>query len=92
MAETILDQGTVWWPAGLPPQENVRVVFNLALHQRPVRCACQDYETREPLESELLGVEQSGTREWTRYTAVTVRLPRPAQRGRSFRWRVYGEG
>jgi hypothetical protein len=92
VAETILDQGAVWWPAGLSPQESVRVVFNLALQQRPVRCMCQDYETREPLESELLDVEQSGTREWARYTAAIVRLVQPAQRGRSFRWRVYSEG
>jgi hypothetical protein len=80
------------YPHVLFPQENVRVVFNLALRQRPVRCTCQDYETREPLESELLGVEQSGTREWARYTAVTVRLVQAAQRGHSFRWRVYSEG
>jgi len=52
----------------------------------------QEYETREPLETEILSVEQSGTREWARYTAVTVRLVRAAQRGHSFRWRVYSEG
>ena len=92
MAETILDQGSVWWPAGLSPQENVRVVFNLALQQRPVRLTCQEYETREPFETEILGVEQSGTREWARYTAITVRLVQAAQRGHSFRWRVYSEG
>jgi hypothetical protein len=92
VAETILDQGAVWWPAGLAPQENVRVVFNLALQQRPVRFTCQDYETREPFETEILGIEQSGTREWARYTAITVRLVQAAQRGHSFRWRVYSEG
>ena len=81
MAETILDQGVVWWPTGLSPQENVRIVFNLALQQRPVRCTCQDYETREPFETEVLGFEQSGTREWVRYTAATVRFVQPAQRG-----------
>ena len=88
MAETILDQGAVWWPAGLAPQENVRVVFNSALQQCPTRFTCQDYETREPLQIEVRGFEQSGTREWTRYTAATVRFVQPEQRGRSFRWRV----
>ena len=92
MAEAILDQGSVWWPVGLSPQENVRVVFNLALQQRPVRLTCQEYETREPFETEILGIEQSSTREWVRYTAITVRLVQAAQRGHSFRWRVYSEG
>jgi hypothetical protein len=91
VAETILDQGTVWWPTGLAPQENVRVVFNLALQQRPTRLTCQDYETSEPLAAEVVNIEQSGTCEWARYTAATVRFVQPAQRGRSFRWRVYAE-
>jgi len=91
VAEAVVDQGTVWWPAGLSAQEKVRVVFNIALQARPVRMACEDYETRTPMDIEVVGIEQSGTREWTRYTAATVRFLKPEQRGRSFRWRVYGD-
>ena len=40
MAESIVDQGTVWWPAGLPAQETVRVVFNVALPNRPTQVTC----------------------------------------------------
>lgn len=91
MAETVVDQGTVWWPAGLPQQETVRFVFNRALQTRPMRVTCQDYETREPLEIELVTIEQSGSREWTRFTAAIVRFVRPEQQGRSFRWQAYAE-
>ena len=49
MAETVVDQGTVWWPAGLGKQEKARIVFNVSLQERPLRVTCQDYETREPL-------------------------------------------
>ncbi len=91
MAETVVDQGTVWWPAGLSGQERVRIVFNIGLQERPVRVTCEDYGTREPMEVELVDVERSGTREWARYTAATVRFLKSAQQGRSFRWRVYAE-
>ena len=88
MAETILDQGTVWWPAGLGKLETVRCVFNVALQTRPSRFTCQDYETREAMAIEVVDVEHSGSGDWTRYTAVTFRFPQPDQRGRSFRWRA----
>ncbi|MGE0821541.1 MAG: hypothetical protein AB7G75_33680 [Candidatus Binatia bacterium] len=91
MAETILDHGAVWWPAGLPAQERVRVVFNIALQQKPTQMTCVDYETREPLETRILDIEPSGTRQWMRYTAVTVQFLKEEQRGRPFRWRVFGE-
>ena len=89
VAETVADQGTVWWPAGLGAQEEVRIVFNISLQERPGRVTCEDYGTREPMDVELVDVERSGTREWARYTAATVRLLQPNQQGRSFRWRVY---
>ena len=92
MAETVADQGSVWWPAGLAPQEQVRVVFNVALQNRPVRMTCEDFEIRTPMDIDVETIEQSGTRQWTRYTAATIRLPKPEQRGRSFRWRVYAAG
>lgn len=92
MVEIVVDQGTVWWPPGLPAQEQVRVVFNISVPKRPTRMTCQDYETREPVEIEVIEIEQHGTREWARYTAAIVRFLQPTQRGRSFRWRVYGEG
>ncbi len=91
MAETVVDQGTVWWPAGLSAPEQVRVVFNISLQERPVRVTCQDFATREPMEIEVVAIERSGTRDWARYTAAIVRFLRPDQRGRSFRWRVYAE-
>ena len=91
VAETVADQGTVWWPAGLGGQGRVRIVFNISLQERPVRVTRQDYETREPMETEVVAIERSGTRDWARYTAATVRLLRPDQQGRSFRWRVYTE-
>ena len=91
MAERILDQGTVWWPAGLAPQETVQVVFNVALQERPSRMVCEDYETRQPVDIEMLAIQQSGTREWARYTGVSLRFAQDAQRGRSFRWRVFGK-
>lgn len=89
MAAAVADQGTVWWPAGLLAQEKVQVVFNLALSERPQRMTCEDFETRAPIDVEVVAIEQSGTREWVRYTAATVRFPNPEQRGRSFRWRAY---
>lgn len=88
MADNILDQGAVWWPAGLPAQETVRVVFNVALQQRPTQLTCIEYDTRAPLETELVDVERSGTRDWARYTAATLRFVKPEQRGKSFRWRA----
>ena len=88
MAESIVDQGTVWWPAGLPAQETVRVVFNVALPNRPTQVTCVEYDTRVALEAELVDIERSGTRDWARYTAATLRFVRPEQRGKSFRWRV----
>jgi hypothetical protein len=91
VAETMADQGTVWWPAGLGAQEKVRIVFNISLQERPVRVTCQDFDTREPMETEVVAIERSGTRDWARYTAATVRFLRPDQRGRSFRWRVHTE-
>jgi hypothetical protein len=90
VAEPILDQGTCWWPAGLPGQEKVRVVFNTALQVRPIKVTCEDYETRKPIDIEGVDIEQSGTRDWARYTAATLRLAQSAQ-GRSFRWRAWGE-
>ncbi len=42
MAATVLDQGTVWWLAGLSGQERVRIVFNLALQLRPTKVTCQE--------------------------------------------------
>ena len=92
MAENIVDQGTVWWPAGLPAQETVRVVFNVALRERPQRVTCIEYDTRAALETELVDVERSGTRDWARYTAATLRFVKPEQRGKSFRWRAIQEG
>ncbi len=91
MAETVVDQGTVWWPAGLGKQGKVRIVFNISLQERPVRVTCQDYETREPMEVEVVAIERSGTRDWARYTAATVRFLQPEHQGRSFRWRAYAE-
>ena len=91
MAEAVADQGTVWWPAGLPAQEKVRVVFNVALSERPGRITYEDHETRTPMDIEVVAIEQSGTRAWTRYTAATIRFLKPEQQGRSFRWRVYTE-
>lgn len=88
MADTILDQGTVWWPAGLGKPETVRCVFNVALQTRPSQFTCQDYETRQAMDIEVVDVEQSGSSDWRRYTAVTLRFPQPDQRGRSFRWRA----
>jgi hypothetical protein len=88
VADNILDQGAVWWPAGLPAKETVRVVFNIALQHRPTQLTCIDYDTRAPLETELVDVERSGTRDWARYTAATLRFVKPEQRGKSFRWRA----
>jgi len=90
--ETVLDQGTIWWPAGLVGQEKVRVVFNLALASRPSKITCDDYNTRQPLDSEVVDIERSGTRDWARYTAATLRFPQAAQQGKSFRWWAWGEG
>lgn len=92
MPETVLDQGTVWWPAGLAGQEKVRVVFNVALAQRPTKMTCDDYETRQAVDIEVVDIEKSGTRDWARYTAATLRFSQSSQQGRSFRWRVWGEG
>lgn len=88
MAEKEIDQGRLWWPAGLPPQETVRVTFNLALDQKPKRLTCEDYETKEPFEVGCDFVQQ-GFGKWTRWTGATLRFARPEQRGRSFRWRAY---
>jgi hypothetical protein len=88
MAENIVDQGTVWWPAGLPAQETVRIVFNIALPERPQRVTCTEYDTRAAVEAELVDIERSGTRDWARYTAATLRFVKPEQRGKSFRWRA----
>ena len=92
MSEPVLDQGTVWWPAGLAGQEKVRVVFNLALQRRPSKVTCEDYETRTPIDLEVVDIERSGARDWARYTAATLRVLQSAQQGRSFRWRAWGEG
>lgn len=91
MSEIVLDQGTVWWPAGLAGQEKVRVVFNLALAKRPGKITCDDYENRQAIDVEVLDLEKSGTRDWARYTAATLRFPQSSQQGRSFRWRAWGE-
>ena len=89
MAEqTILDQGTVWWPSGVGKHEQVSITFNIALTQRPTQVTVQDYETREPMESDVLAITQSGSGDWARYTTATIRFPRSDQRGRSFRWRA----
>jgi hypothetical protein len=88
VAENIVDQGAVWWPAGLPAQETVRIVFNVALQNRPTQVTCIDYDSRASLEAELVNVERSGTRGWARYTAATLRFMKPEQRGKSFRWRA----
>ena len=88
MAESILDQGAVWWPTGLPAQEQVRIVFNVALQNRPTQVTCTDYDTRTSLDTEVVDVERSGTRDWARYTAVILRFVKPEQRGKSFRWRA----
>jgi len=89
MATAVADQGTVWWPPGLSGQEKVRVVFNLALTERPERITCEDFETREPIDVAVDAIEQSGTREWGRYTAATLHFHKAEQRGRSFRWRAH---
>lgn len=88
MAEKEIDQGRLWWPPGLPPQEVVRITFNLALEQKPKRLTCEDYETKEPFE---VGAEfvQQGFGKWTRWTGATLRFNRSEQRGRPFRWRAY---
>ena len=78
----------MWWPPGLPVQETVRVVLNVALQKRPTQITCVEYETRTPLDAELVDVERSGTRDWARYTAAVLRFVKPEQRGKSFRWRV----
>jgi len=88
VADNIVDQGAVWWPAGLPAQETVRIVFNVALPNRPTQVTCVDYDSRTPLDTELVDVERSGTRDWARYTAATLRFVKPKQRGKSFRWRA----
>ncbi len=87
----IIDQGTVWWPAGAPAQEKVRFVFNRACERRPAGVTCQDYPGGEALEVEPLSFEQTGMLEWMRYTAAVVRFSRPEQRGRSFRWRLHAD-
>lgn len=72
-------------------QETARVVFNVALPNRPTQVTCVDYDSRTPLEAELVDVERSSTRDWARYTAATLRFVKPEQRGKSFRWRAYTE-
>ncbi len=91
MAEKEIDQGRLWWPPGLPPQEFVNVTFNLALEDKPQRLTCEDYESKEPfeVESELM---QQGFGKWARWTGAKLRLVRSDQRGRPFRWRAYGRG
>jgi hypothetical protein len=86
--EKEIDQGRLWWPPGLPPQEIVHVTFNLALKDKPQRLTCEDYETREPFEVDT-EFNQQGFAAWTRWTGATLRFKRPEQRARPFRWRVY---
>jgi hypothetical protein len=88
VAEKEIDQGRLWWPAGLPAQEVVNITFNLALGQKPKRLTCEDYDTKEPFE---VGAEfvQQGFGKWTRWTGATLRFNRAEQRGRPFRWRAY---
>jgi hypothetical protein len=91
VSETVLDQGTVWWLAGLTDREKVRVVFNLALQVRPSEIPREDYETRAPIDLEVVDIERSGARDWALYTAATLRVLQSAQQGQSFRWRAWGE-
>ena len=90
MADSVLDQGTVWWPEGLGKPETVRFVFNVALQTPPRQITCQDFETRDPIDIELVELEESGSGQWLRHTAASVRFVRAEQRGRSFRWRASG--
>jgi hypothetical protein len=88
VAEKEIDLGRQWWPAGLPAQEAVHITFNLAQKDKPGRLTCEDYDTQEPFEVQV-EFDQQGFGAWTRWTGATLRLPRPEQRGRSFRWRLY---
>lgn len=85
-----IDSGRVWWPAGLAGDETVRVVFNLALESRPSAMRLEDYETRAPLDTEVVEFVRQGSGKWARWTAAMVRFKALEQRGRSFRWRLYG--
>lgn len=91
MAEHQIDMGRLWWPRGLPDQELVSITFNFAFKHKPKRLTCEDYDTREPFEVELLSFEEGGFNQWMRYTGARLRLARPEQRGRSLRWFLFGE-
>ncbi len=66
--------------------------FVLGLSKHDVILTCEDYETRQPFNLEIVDIEKSGARDWARYTAATLRFRQSAQHGRSFRWRAWGEG
>ena len=82
MAEKEIDQGRLWWPPGLPPQEFVNVTFNLALEDKPQRLTCEDYESKEPfeVESELdaAGLRQVGPLDGRQIASGPLRSARPA--------------
>jgi len=84
--------GRLWWPSGVQAQEAVRVSFNRAPAGRPSAIELSAYESGQPIEMESAAFERQGTGRWARYTGATVRIKRPEYRGRSFRWRLYGEG
>ena len=85
-----IDAGRVWWPKGLTGQETVRVLFNRALEQRPGAIRLEDYQTRAPLDVEIVEFIRQGTGKWARWTSAVVRFKAPEERGRSFRWRLQG--
>ncbi len=91
MAEHQMDTGRLWWPTGLPAREVVMITFNIAFKNKPKRLTCQDYDTRDPFEVELLNFEEGGFNKWARYTGARLRLARPEQRGRPLRWFLFGE-
>lgn len=80
-----MDQGRVYWPAGIPPLGTVRVVFNQAQSEKPSALRLEDYDTREPFDVSV-EFELQGTGKWARFTAATVTFKQPEHRGRSFRW------
>ena len=89
MADKVIDQGRFWWPAGLPGEETVRVLFNLAQAEAPAALTVENYETREPYEVEASFVRQ-GVGKWARWTGADVKFKRPEQRGKPFRWTLTG--
>lgn len=84
-----VDQGTVYWPAGLPADEVYHLTFNRALPARPARIECTLLESGEPLAVEIVDIPIVGTRQFAHHDHAIIRLTDPAQRRRSFRWRVY---